>query len=122
MWGMAPMKSMEEFERILLETIDESMVQVFGETSTRVICDYLKINHGLRKEDIPENLEIFSSSLEKMFGFGATLLEKIVLKKLYMKLGLKYEEKEGYKFLDYIKELKSQILLDYMQKIKGKIS
>jgi len=116
------MKSMEEFKKILLETIDESMVQVFGSTSTEVIYDYIEGNHDLRKEDIAENLEIFSSSLEKMFGFGATLLEKLVLKKLYMKLGLKYEEKEGYKFLDYIKELKSQILLDYMQKIKGKIS
>jgi len=116
------MKSMEEFERILMETIDESMVQVFGKTSTGVIYDFIKENHDLRKEDIPENLEIFSSSLEKMFGFGATLLEKLVLKKLYTKLGLKYKEKEGYKFLDYIKELKSQVLLDYMQKIKGKIS
>jgi len=116
------MKSMEEFERILMETIDESMVQVFGKTSTGVIYDFIKENHDLRKEDIPENLEIFSSCLEKMFGFGATLLEKLVLKKLYTKLGLKYKEKEGHKFLDYIKELKSQILLDYMQKIKGKIS
>ena len=113
------MKSMEEFEKILLETIDESMVRVFGHTSTGVIYDYLKENRKLGKEDIPENLEVFSSSLEKMFGFGALLLEKLVLKKLYAKLGLRYEEREGYKFLYYIKELKSQILLDYMQKIKG---
>lgn len=116
------MKSVEEFEKILLETIDEGMVQVFGNTSTGVIYDYLKGNHKLSKEDIPENLEVFSFSLEKMFGFGAILLEKLVLKKLYKKLGLKYEEKKGYKFLDYIKELKSQILLDYTQKIKGKMS
>jgi len=116
------MKSVKEFEKILLETIDESMVQVFGNTSTGVIYNFIEGNHDLKKEDIPENLEIFSSILEKMFGFGATFLEKLVLKKLYMKLGLKYEEKEGYKFLDYIKELKSRVLVDYMQKIKGKIS
>jgi len=122
MEGMAQMKSMKEFEKILLETIDESMAQVFGNTSTEVIYDYLKGNHKLGKETIPENLEIFSSSLEKMFGFGAILLEKLVLKKFYTKLGLKYEEKEGYKFLDYIKELKSQILLDYMKEMKKKIS
>jgi len=121
MEGIALMKSIKEFEKILLETIDESMVQVFGNTSTGVIYDFIKGNHGLRKEDIAENLEIFSSSLEKMFGFGATLLEKLVLKKLYTKLRLKYEEKEGYKFLDYIKELKSQIILDYMKEMKSKI-
>jgi len=116
------MKNVKEFEKILLETIDESMVQVFGNTSTGVIYDFIKGNHGLRKEDIPESLEIFSSSLEKMFGFGALLLEKLILKKLYTKLGLRYEENEGYKFLDYIKELKSQIILDYMKEIKSKIS
>ena len=106
------MPKQEEFRKqlsnyVIDHIIEKSLNQVFGETSTRLIYDHLESNHHLRREDIPENLEIFFSGLEEMYGFGAKLLEKLILKKLHTKLGLRYEEKEGYSFSDYIEELKT---------------
>jgi hypothetical protein len=36
------------------------------------------------------------------------VIEKMILENLYSKLELKFEEKEGYKFSDYVKELKEK--------------
>ena len=110
--GFSVMPKQEEFRKQLSNyvidyTVEKSLKQVFGETSTRLIYDYFESNHHLRREDIPENLEKFFSSLKDMYGFGARLLEKLVLKKLHTQLGLRYEEKEGYSLSDYIRELKT---------------
>jgi len=37
------------------------------------------------------------------------VIENLILKNLYSKLGLKFEEKEGYEFSDYIKELRKKL-------------
>jgi hypothetical protein len=96
--------------------LENSLKEVFGETSTSLIYDYIENDIHLKREDIPENLEIFFSSLEKMYGFGARILKKIVLKKLYMKLGLRYEEKGGYSFSDHVEELKNPKHLEVDEK------
>jgi uncharacterized protein YktA (UPF0223 family) len=87
--------------------IEKSLNEVFGEKSASLIYDYIESDHHLKREDIPENLELFFSSLEKMYGFGAKVFKKIVLTKMHTKLGLRYEEKEGYSFSDYVEELKN---------------
>ena len=115
------MLRIEKNRKQLLYVIDESMTQVFGETSTKVIYDHLERNHHLRREDIPENLETFSFGLEEMYGFGAILLERLILRKLYSKLGLKFKEKEGYNFLDYMEELKNQIIESMTREMALKI-
>lgn len=49
---------------------------------------------------------VHSLARAKIFGVGASILEKIILKNLYSKLGLKYEDKKSYTFGDYVKEVK----------------
>lgn len=87
--------------------IEKSLNEVFGETSTRLIYDYLERKHHLRRKDIPENLEAFFSAVDELYGFGAIFLERRVLNKLYSKMGLEFKEREGYSFSDYIGELKT---------------
>jgi hypothetical protein len=41
-------------------------------------------------------------------GSERLVIETWFLKRLYSKLGLKYEEKKGYEFSDYIKALKKK--------------
>ncbi len=36
------------------------------------------------------------------------MIEKLILKNLYSKLELKLEEREGYEFSDYVKELRKR--------------
>lgn len=93
---------------LLLSAVDETVKQVFKEVGANVIYDYLENNCHLKREEIAEKPEVFSANLRKLLKSGATVVERMILKNLYSKLQLKYEEKQGYEFLDYIKELKEK--------------
>ena len=97
------MEETKDFETILLEAIDEGL-RVLGEGGKHMVFFYLERNYSIRKQDIPRNLEAFAFGLEKIFGAGAPVLEKMILKCIYSKLGLKYKEKEGQQFIDCIKK------------------
>jgi len=93
---------------LLLSVVDETMRNVFREPGTKVLYNYLENNSHLKREEIAEKPEVFSTGLEKLLGSGAHVIENLILKNLYSKLGLKFEEKEGYGFSDYVKELRKR--------------
>jgi len=93
---------------LLLSVIDETLKYVFKEPGANVIYDYLRNQCHLKREEIAEKPEVFSAGLERLLKSGALLIEKMILTNLSSRLQLKYEEKKGYKFSDYIKELKEK--------------
>jgi len=93
---------------LLLNVVDETMKQVFREAGARVIYDYLGNKCHLKREEIAEKPKVFSADLKKLLGSGAIVIEKMILKNLYGKLELEFEEKDGYEFSDYIYELKEK--------------
>jgi len=94
---------------LLFSVVDETMKQVFRDVGTKVIYDYLANNSHLKLEEIAEKPEVFSAGLEKLLVSGAPVIEKMILKNLYRRLGLKFREKEGYEFSDYIRELRKSL-------------
>jgi len=62
----------------------------------------------LKREEIADKTEVFSAALEKLLSSAKPAIEKMILKNLYHKLELKFEEKKGYEFSDYIKELRDK--------------
>jgi len=78
---------------LLLSVVDETMRQVFRDAGVKVIYDYLANNSHLRREEIAEKPEIFSAGLERLMVSAARVIENSILKNLYRKLGLKFEEK-----------------------------
>lgn len=105
-----PLYAMETLDDLLPKVVDETMKQVFRETGTKVVYSHLGNNSHLKKEEIAEKPEVFSTGMKKLLGSGAPVIEKMILKNLYRKLELKFEEKEGYEFSDYIKELKNAVV------------
>jgi len=99
-------KKEEKLDNLLPNLVDETLKYVFSETGAKVIYNYIENDCHLRLEEIVQKPEVFSNSLRKLLGSGALVIEKIILKNLYSKLGLKYEEKKGYEFSDYIRELR----------------
>ena len=102
-----------EFGKVLLGTIDKSLNQILGETATKAIYFNLEQIYHLKREDIPDNLEEFQFTLERIFGIGALVIEKTIMKNLYSRLclknknlSLKYKNKEQFNFIDYILDLK----------------
>jgi len=97
----------EEFKKLLLETIDENLKQIFRETATHIIYQFLENKYSLKREEIPEKLEIFMEGLHEFFRSGAHMIEQSILEELHVKLGLKYKSRGNYRFMDYIDDLEN---------------
>lgn len=97
---------------LLLSVVDETLRQVFRDAGTKAIYAFLGNNSHLKLEEIGEKPEAFSAGLERLMVSAAPLIENLILKNLYSKLGLKFEEKEGYEFSDYIKELRKSAVVE----------
>lgn len=85
----------EEFENLFMEAVDEGLKSL-GESVRHMIFFHLENLYSIKRQDIPKKPEAFAEGLEKIFGVGALVLEKVIVKTLYSKLGLKYEEQKDF--------------------------
>jgi hypothetical protein len=95
----------KDFDKLFIEAVDEGL-DVLGESGRQMIFFYLEKSYSIRRYEIPRKPEAFAEGLEKIFGAGASVLEKLIVKSLYSKLGLKYEDKENRPFSDYVNDVK----------------
>lgn len=96
------------FEKAFGEAVDEGLL-LLGESGRKAAYFRLQKSYAIKKEDIPGNPEIFVDRLEKIFGLGAEVIEKAIIKSLYRKLGLKYIEKKVFDFMEYLNEAKMRL-------------
>ena len=90
------------------EAVDDTLKQIFKEDGAKVIYEFLENHARLKLEEVADKPEVFSATLERLMVSAAHVIEKMILKNLYRRLGLKFEEKQGYKFPDYIRELREE--------------
>ena len=95
----------KDFDKLFIEAVDEGL-DVLGESGRHMIFFHLEKSYSIKRHEIPKKPEAFAAGLEKIFGAGASVLEKLIVKSLYSKLGLKYEDKEERPFADYVKNVK----------------
>ena len=105
----------EEFDGLLMLAINEGLRSFAGELAAKAIYYHLERVMGAEIDQLIRSPEKFAEGLEKMFGYGAKILETIILEKLYEKLNLNFKEKENYKFTDYVEDAKR-----YYQRTKSK--
>ncbi len=91
------------FGQILLEAIDESLA-VLGDEPRQAVYQYLATIDSLQREDIPSRLEDFAQGMKKALGSASSVLQKIVLKKLFQKIGSTFKESHDFDLVDYVKE------------------
>jgi len=96
------------FEKNLLEAVDNGLLTL-GENPRKAIYFHLKRSFQLQRESIPKETDGFSRALNNIFGPGAQIIEKYILKELYRRLELNFEEKEGFTFADYVREAKKLV-------------
>ena len=89
------------FDKTLLEAVDHALLS-FGESPRKAIYYHLDKSFKIQKEDIPEEAEKFASALNAIFGSGANVIGKLIVKDLYQRLNLSFEEKNNFKIADYI--------------------
>ena len=97
----------EKLADLFVSAVDETLKQVFKEAGTQVIYNFIENKCHLKCEEIAEKPEDFSAGLERLMVSAAAVIEKMILENLYSKLELKFVEKKGNEFSDYIKDLRN---------------
>jgi hypothetical protein len=77
----------ENFDDILLETIDETLLSL-GEPVKNAIYLHLQNNFNISKNEIPKKIHAFSDIIQKIFGSGACRLEIKFMKTLHSKINV----------------------------------
>jgi hypothetical protein len=95
-----------KFEEVLVEAVDEGLLML-GESGREIVYYQLQNSYGVEKEGIPNNLEVFTECLKKIFGSGSMSIEQSIIKILYRKIGIEYVEKKDYSFSKYVDDAKS---------------
>lgn len=98
----------KELNIYFAEAVDDTLKQIFKEDGAKVIYEFLENHARLKLEEVADKPEVFSATLERLMVSAAHVIEKMILKNLYRRLGLKFEEKQGYEFPDYIRELREE--------------
>ncbi len=93
------------FREVLLQSIDDGLL-VPGEIVRAAIYDRVERSYQLRREEIPENLELFHKALGDLLAAGSEVLERLIAKNLYRRLDLNFNQHENWTLLDYVDEAK----------------
>ena len=90
------------FDKMVQECLEQALSETFGEESAKIVQYYVGKSFGVTITKREE----FSEALHELLGYGAQVVERKILGKLYLELGLRLKEKEGYTFTQYIEEAK----------------
>jgi hypothetical protein len=104
--GLDAAERQKGWNNFFAEVIDETLKQVFKEDGTKVIYEFLENNSKLSLKEVSDKPELFSQSLEALMVSAAQVIERLILTNIYSRLGLNFEEKNGFKFSDHIRELR----------------
>ncbi len=95
----------QPFSELLLEVIDDSL-SVLGDQPRQAVYQYLMTMHSIHREEIPDRLEEFMSGLEKALGGASSVIERLILRKLFQRIGSTFRETQNLEFRDYINDAK----------------
>jgi hypothetical protein len=82
---MKTVNSVEEFDKLLTETIDETLKYSLGDRNAAIIEEYLQ-KQGLTMDKIPQNPEQFSEELRNIMGGKLILGPAIVLEETILQM------------------------------------
>lgn len=97
-----------KFREVLPRAIDEALL-VLGESVRHVLYYYAEKSYGIRREEIPDRAEAFHKALQGTFGAGAKIIENLIARNVYSKLGLKFDEHENWMLADYLEYAKNAV-------------
>jgi len=109
-----------DFEKTLLEAVDNALLSL-GESPRQAVYYHLNKSFKLQREEIPEDTNEFSQALNIIFGPGAEMIEKIIVKNLYNKLNLDFEEGSCFEFAECVSSARESVKREKRLKIARKL-
>ena len=101
----------KDFDKLLLGSIDDALGSL-GESAKQSVYHHIERNYKVPRNEIPANLQQFQEGLEKIFGIGATLIEILIMKNLYAKIGHSFnmEKNQQLEFIKYVNVARQSFL------------
>jgi len=103
-----------DFNRLIVESVEESVAEVLGARVASAFWDHYQAFFGITREEMPYALDTLFSSLKKIFGVGGEILGRIIIRKLYAKVGVPLNYASGHPLRDYVEGLKQILANDHM--------
>jgi hypothetical protein len=86
---------------VFLDCVDEGLA-VLGNEPRQAIYQYLSTIHSLDREQIPDKVDEFASGMRKALGSASRVIERLILKKLFQRIGSTFREIPDSEFTDYV--------------------
>lgn len=99
------MSRIESFSQVLLDCVDEGL-SVLGNEPRQAVYQYLATIHSLDREQIPDKVDEFAAGLKRALGGASRVIERLILKKLFQKIGSTFRETADFEFADYVQDAK----------------
>ena len=99
------MSRTQSFSQVLLDCVDEGL-SVLGSEPRQAVYHYLATIHSLEREQIPDKVDEFAAGLKKALGGASRVIERLILKKLFLRIGSTFRETSDLEFADYVKDAK----------------
>lgn len=100
-----PMTEVTSIEDALLHAIDNGL-SALGEIVRDTIYDRFDRKYQLKREEIPEKLDIFQKALQGMLGAGAKVIETQIAKIFYSSLEIEFTDNVNWTIVDYFDSAK----------------
>jgi hypothetical protein len=81
---------------------------VLGESVRQSIYHHIERKCEVKRDQIHERIEDFHRALERIFGAGTRVVERLIAKNLYSRLNLNFEEHEDWTLVDYVNHAKKE--------------
>ena len=102
-YGLAPSRDVADS---LVLAVDEALL-VPGEIVRTAIYERIERSYQVKRDEIPEKLETFHRALQDLLGVGGKVMEKLIVRGLYRRLGLSFEKHDGWTLVDYVNHAKA---------------
>jgi len=100
------MSEPSQFDEILLASVDHGL-GVLGGIVRQTIYDRIETRFDLERDEIPQRPNAFHQALEEILGAGAKVVERLIAKDLYGRLGLAFAAHEDWTLEEYLNHVKA---------------
>jgi hypothetical protein len=108
----------KEFDEALLGAVDFAFHSL-GKSCQLALYFHLKTIFHIERAEIPSKIEQFDDGLNAIFRDGSVFLERLILEKLCEELGVEFEEKQAFDFVEAISKIRSMVLEESLLTASG---
>jgi len=95
---------------VFLEALDEVINEMLGFEVLRSLYTALEKQYDVTKDELPYRLETACEILNEVFGVkGATTIRKSIVRRLYQKFDLEFDEVAGFRLMEYVEIAKRKL-------------